>query len=158
MTVGNTDKLTELVNLVSPNALWQIKKGHGSFVTMDFGDKIKKIRKDGSEYFSGQYHLWIYNCGWTLKKNEEIYLSSDLIDSDNSVKLNDLEGMHLLHIHIESGKGRVSIKLSGGFVFELFPEKDSDPEDDFFIFYDKTVATLSYSPKEGIYIEEQFPT
>ncbi|MCD6050827.1 MAG: hypothetical protein K0Q55_2230 [Verrucomicrobia bacterium] len=42
-------------------APWAVAKGHGSFLTFDFGAR----HVDNSGAF-GEYHLWIYMCHWRI--------------------------------------------------------------------------------------------
>jgi hypothetical protein len=45
---------------------WRARGGVGSFLTFDFGGRI---RRDGRQY--GQWHLWIYQANWELKHGDQ---------------------------------------------------------------------------------------
>src|SRR3954471_5716533 len=61
---------------------WLVAQGHGSFVTMEFGEpqlvfetpSIRPLRIEGAPsrarvrraHVQGQWHLWIYCCEWSL--------------------------------------------------------------------------------------------
>jgi len=64
---------------------WHVKKGHGSFITMEFGEPNLKIREplqpreNGSEVSErlsttrkvtvrGEWHLWVYCCHWEIAR------------------------------------------------------------------------------------------
>lgn len=64
---------------------WQVRKGVGSFLTLEFGAPHLRIREPYSSRsespaarrlaarrqvtVSGQWHLWIYMCNWTISAN-----------------------------------------------------------------------------------------
>jgi hypothetical protein len=64
---------------------WQVRKGIGSFLTLEFGDPHLRIREPylsrskslaarrlaarRQVTVSGQWHLWIYMCNWTISAN-----------------------------------------------------------------------------------------
>lgn len=61
---------------------WEVRRGHGSFVTLEFGaprveiSDVQALRKpiagetlevpSRSAYVHGEWHLWIYCCEWSL--------------------------------------------------------------------------------------------
>jgi len=50
-----------------------IKLGHGSFITMDFGDDVTvevKTNRGIRKSTRGEWHLWIYMCAWRLDKDD----------------------------------------------------------------------------------------
>jgi hypothetical protein len=65
---------------------WNVQKGHGSFLTFEFGNPLLKIEDiyetSGAFGFShrsrpthvhGEWHLWIYLCDWHISwKDKEI--------------------------------------------------------------------------------------
>jgi hypothetical protein len=55
---------------------WRAKLGVGSFLTFEFGSRIKA---DG--HLHGQWHLWIYLANWTLFRGDR-----QLVDSDSDRK------------------------------------------------------------------------
>ncbi len=52
-----------------------MKKGHGSFLTFDMGEKISGNKKDGTIFYSGSIRLWIYMCDWKVISNDEEILA-----------------------------------------------------------------------------------
>jgi hypothetical protein len=56
---------------------WQVEPGHGSFLTMNFGDPYLDIAEPTkrynkrSIYVRGEWYLWLYCCDWIVYSNEE---------------------------------------------------------------------------------------
>ncbi len=72
-----------------------VKLGHGSFITIDFGKDTTvevQTRKGVSESVRGEWHLWVVMSAWRLNRNKEPILGSgDERDVINE-KLSVLEG------------------------------------------------------------------
>ena len=50
-----------------------VKLGHGSFITMDFGCDVTvevKTNRGIKKSTRGEWHLWIYMCAWRLDKDD----------------------------------------------------------------------------------------
>jgi hypothetical protein len=56
---------------------WSVKVGVGSFLTLEFGPRIK-----AHGHIHGKWHLWIYQSNWKL-----FHLDRELVDSANDRKL-----------------------------------------------------------------------
>lgn len=134
----------------SEHHIWQAKKGHGSFLTLDMGRKTVNKRRDGTEFFAGEFHLWIYMCNWTLSFNDNPYLSSESIDDASSSLLAKVEGGTLTSI--EANADTVLITLSNGFKFELTSASKEDSDDDYFILYTPS-SRVSFNKVRGLYAE-----
>lgn len=78
MTITETD-LSAVQAAIAPllgQKPWRASLGHGSFITLDFGQKLPPIRKfspSGKPLSDrGEWHLWIYMCAWRLENNGEV--------------------------------------------------------------------------------------
>ncbi len=72
--------------------IWKVKKGNGSFITFDMGEKVTYKKKNGSECFTGSIHLWVYLCDWIVVNSGKIILQSEnseeqIISGLNSLKI-----------------------------------------------------------------------
>jgi len=87
---------------------WGVSLGHGSFITLEFGNPVKQVveyrnpvkRKHGnlvkrSEYTRGEWHLWIYLCAWRLEQNLEVLVACEDSRSKIALELQKIEGMNL---------------------------------------------------------------
>ncbi len=54
---------------------WRVKRGCGSFLTCEFG---KPITVHGTQH--GEYHLWIYQCAWSVRAGAEEIANSESDD------------------------------------------------------------------------------
>lgn len=59
---------------------WRARLGHGSFLTFDFGKRIK-----WGAHWRGEWHLWIYQANWSLWHGER-----KLADSGSERRIIDL--------------------------------------------------------------------
>lgn len=81
---------------------WSAKQGHGSFLTMEFGDKIESRRTlDGRLVEHGEWHLWIYMCGWTIEGPAEPGANSESSREEIRATLERLEGTPLTDVEVE---------------------------------------------------------
>ena|SRR5690348_7870185 len=116
---SDIDAISNALRPLLNSAPWQVRLGHGSFVTMDFGER--RILRDGDrvrEY--GEYHLWIYLSAWRLDSAEEILAGSEDPREEIGPILEGLGGRELKHVRVD----RPSLGLELGFenlVFTVFP-------------------------------------
>lgn len=74
--------IADFVEPVLGRPSWLVRRGHGSFVTMEFGEPEVDVREprlmpvfiEGApaktnqrySFVGGEWHLWIYCCRWSL--------------------------------------------------------------------------------------------
>jgi hypothetical protein len=73
---------------------WHVEQGHGSFITLEFGEphvEIGEIRShpffitDGQQarfprrlaHVHGDWHLWIYQCHWSISVEQQLLAHSE---------------------------------------------------------------------------------
>ena len=102
----------KIVNLKARN----ITLGHGSFLTIDFGEDIKEEHKTKGQskvYTRGEWFLWLYMCFWRIEyhnklivgsedKREEIELATTLINNQKLIFFN-ISPFNDLELDFESG-------------------------------------------------------
>ncbi len=116
-------ELSKILDLKLEN----ISLGHGSFLTLDFGEKIK-IRKD-SDLMRGEWHLWIYMCSWRIVKEGLILTASN--DSQESIcrKIQELTQLKLIDFEIVNEFLDVNLLFEKHITISLFncsTEEDSE--------------------------------
>lgn len=148
---------TTVHQLVKPSSIlpcWQVKRGYGTFLTLDMGERVSKKKKDGSKYLQGSVHLWIYLCDWRVLCEAVEIASSETIDSEEiSGNINQLLGKRLLDIQFDKEEQDVSLIFSDNYTIVLSRDDDKfDADDDFFKLFlpDETVIGCT---SRGLYCE-----
>jgi hypothetical protein len=115
---------------------WGVKRGHGSFLTLEFGRPHLIVREpiasaSGSirmrrrlqkrhVYVAGQWHLWIYCCDWQLREGvRAIGDSSSARRVDRAAR--HLDGQRFVEVTIGSSGARTMFLFDGGSVLETKP-------------------------------------
>lgn len=125
---------------------WLVKKGYGSFLTMEFGEpklEIADPRPDakwadrlGTQEvhvrgvaIHGEWHLWVYHCRWFLLWRGQEIASSDSRDQTILQALRLLDGQALIDVDVRAdSRSRFEFDLGCTFVTEPIPteaEEDS---------------------------------
>jgi hypothetical protein len=66
----------DIVDSVVGQLCWQAQRGHGSFLTFEFGERVAGPGRD-----HGEWHLWVYFGDWTLSGPDGV-LATDTDDKD----------------------------------------------------------------------------
>jgi hypothetical protein len=125
--------ITDLMHPALGKPCWLVQKGHGSFVTMEFGEprvemrgpRPTPVRIPGAParsprrlvFIRGEWHLWIYCCEWslTLDGTELAHNEYDNITMNRALKV--LNGQILTTAEIEpDSRTRFSFDLGCSFV------------------------------------------
>ncbi len=75
---------------------WRARLGFGSFLTFDFGPKIRK-----ANHLYGAWHLWIYQCEWTLSSQNKCIVHSESSRRDIERAVRTLESYPLTGIRFD---------------------------------------------------------
>ena len=79
-----SDRVENVFRPLFGKIAWQVKKGHGSFLTFEFGspsliidepigpkpgncDKLKRLAARRKATLRGEWHLWIFCCDWEIE-------------------------------------------------------------------------------------------
>lgn len=109
---------------------WNVKKGVGSFLTLEFGSPVLTVHEpkprtvrlgDGEPHTAmtrltavhGAWHLWIYCCEWSLTAGGRELASDESSDDAIEGALNVLNGQALKSVTVDPDDG------SSKFVFDL---------------------------------------
>ena len=73
ITINDMDAIKEIIKPLIGHKSWNVKLEVGSFLTMEFGDPIPAphLKKHG------EWHLWIYCCGWYLENPKGSFIGSE---------------------------------------------------------------------------------
>ena len=142
---------TELYGIPS----WNVKKGHGSFLTFEFGDPSIDIGKiyEASQpfgfkyqcrpaYVHGAWHLWIYMCEWNILWKDQEICESESDDLTIHRACGFLNGQALESVTVKAdGATHFNFDLDGH--LKTVPYSDSEPENTWILFCpDKRIFSL----------------
>lgn len=95
---------------------WKVELGHGSFVTLDFGEKRTR---DGNT--RGEWHFWVYCCAWRLDEGENVVAGSGDDRAALAPKIAALTGRALQAIEVTAPAGQTVLRFEGDATLTLFP-------------------------------------
>lgn len=131
-------------------APWRVKLGVGSFLTFDFGPRVKS---DG--HVHGQWHLWVYQSNWSLFHGERQLVDSDADRKVITISARRIEGESLTDIDFNARTAKTTFSF-GDFRLVVSPADyldDPDERDDYWIFFMPDNKTLAVGPS-GIRLEQ----
>lgn len=119
---------------------WNVKQGYRSFLTFEFGDPSLEIREPREapqasprvrEIFArrkvtvrGQWHLWIYCCGWQIQVSGEALACHESADDKIAAACEKLDGQALRKVALGPNMGGTR------FWFDLGGLLTTEPYDD----------------------------
>jgi hypothetical protein len=112
-----TNKIQQMFEPFVGQVIWQVRRGHGSFLTMEFGnphlsvrepittsysssDKVKRTLQRRHIDVVGDWRLWIQNAEWKLATKNGILTNDDLAGSPSEECLRDLDGQRLVRVDL----------------------------------------------------------
>jgi len=122
---------------------WKAKLGYGSFLTFEFGRRVKKY-----EFVHGEWHLWIYLASWVLYHGKRKLADSDSDRKVISVAVRRLEDVALSDVKFDLENSKTT------FVFDDFrlivapPDfvEELDDDDDYWLLYMPENRLLTAGP------------
>ena len=115
---------------------WQVKKGYGSFLTLEFGepslviDEPREPRRPRNRIVTirGDWHLWIYCCNWEIAQDGKRLAHSESDDEIIAKATAQLDGQCLERLWMEPGTVVTHFEFDLGAVLKTFPYDDDDDE------------------------------
>jgi hypothetical protein len=110
--------------------VWGAKPGHGSFLTLEFGEPRAGDPEQGS------YHLWIYQCAWRIEFGAEIGAGSEDPDERIGAAVGRLNGRRLTAITFERPSLSTIFTFEGArlVTFEIFTDPAVDRMEQWLLF------------------------
>jgi hypothetical protein len=144
---------------------WQVKKGVGSFLTLEFGEPHLVIDEPAASRpnrriatIRGDWHLWIYCCGWTIDQGGEQLAHNEAKDAAIMKGTAQLDGQRLERLWLEPGTVITHFEFDLGVVLTTFPYND-DPEDEQWMLYEPSGNVLTLRADNRFsYVTEETPT
>lgn len=124
---------------------WFVRRGHGSFLTLEFGSPSLRVREpkvatpDMSEEVAnivrsrkvtprGEWHLWIYCCHWRLLSRGEEIAWSDASDKKIAAAVKELDGQILTAAEADPAQGTSLFKFDLGATLQTWPYGRDDTQ------------------------------
>jgi len=124
---------------------WQVRRGHGSFLTMEFGmphlavrepiaaswDSLEKVKRNLQRRrvtVTGDWHFWVQYGDWKISTSSGVLTSGHLQSSEADECLRDLEGQKLTSVEPGNRRGAWLFKFDLGGILEIWPSTQL-PED-----------------------------
>jgi len=136
--------LKDIPNKIQGLKAYNIKLGHGSFLTMDFGEPIEinvKTKKGIEKFTRGEWHFWIYMCAWRIEKGNRALVGSN--DSRNKIEsvLEKIDGKELILFDLKRLLDAVLV-FDGKYELRMF-NVNTENQDQWMIYTpDKNVLTV----------------
>jgi hypothetical protein len=129
---------------------WKARLGYGSFLTFEFGRRVKK-----NGFVHGEWHLWIYLSNWVLFHGRRKLADSDSDRRVISVSVRRLEGVPLSGVQFDAKQSKTT------FVFDDFrlvvsPADyldDTDKRDHYWLLFTPNNDVLTVGPS-GVHVEQ----
>ena len=74
ITRTDIQNIQEKIHPLLGKQSWGASLGHGSFITVEFGDPL--LTNNQQKISRGEWHLWIYLCVWYVEKDGELLAAS----------------------------------------------------------------------------------
>lgn len=129
--------VSEVLRPVLGRTSWQVKRGYGSFITMEYGEphvdagrpRLRPVSVEGGPakalqrrpVLRGDWHLWIYCCEWSLLLEDTQLAHNESDDGVMHRALRVLDGQALQAVDIEPGNGRTSFTFDLGCSLLTYP-------------------------------------
>lgn len=140
---------------------WEVKRGHGSFLTFEFGapkveiDDVRAVRTTiaGEQlsvhrrgaYVRGEWHLWIYCCDWSLSWRDRQIAHSESSDEAMNRALPVLNGQSLADVVAGTGNGCSSFAFDLECALATHPSAGAAREQQQWMFFQPSGDVLSLS-------------
>ncbi|MGD0792280.1 MAG: hypothetical protein ABR920_10965 [Terriglobales bacterium] len=129
---------------------WRVKAGVGSFLTFEFGPRVR-----ARGHVHGRWHLWIYLSNWKLFRGERQLVDSDADRKLITISTRRLEGESLTDIDFDARTRNTTFSF-GDFRLVVSPANylDSpDERDHYWIFFMPDNEVLAVGPT-GMRVEQ----
>jgi hypothetical protein len=148
----NCIDFNRICSAIYGNPAWSVKKGHGSFLTLEFGQPELEIREpltappgaSGVQErlgrrrvtVTGRWHLWIYCCNWSITLLDTEVAHSESSDDVIAFATDQLDGQKLLSVRRDGRPGTWVFAFDLGGELRTWPY-DDDLSDEQWLLYER---------------------
>jgi len=132
---------------------WRASVGWGSFITFEFGQRVKHGR-----FWHGSWHLWLYMCSWRLSGPTGPLATSDSPRAVIDRAVTRLAGYRLTDVEIQGRARRTTFSFGQQFALRCSPfsqdeeSNNIDPGDYWMLFMPRNLI-LAARPGSRISIQ-----
>jgi hypothetical protein len=122
---------------------WRARLGVGSFLTLEFGRKVKE-----DHHIRGEWHLWIYQANWSLLHDDRKLADSDSRQETIEVAVRRLEFFELRKVRFDSQRSVTEFAF-GQFRLIVSPADylpDPDEQDEYWLLFMPNNEVLTVGP------------
>lgn len=140
--------------------VWQVHRGIGTFLTLEFGmphlsirepiaassDSPPRVRRNLNRrgvYVTGDWHLWVQYGNWMLLTSGGVLNRGDPSDSPLDECLRDLDGQRFMSVERGNREGSCLLRFDLGGILEIWPS--TEIPDDQWALYNWNGEIASYS-------------
>lgn len=118
---------------------WGAKVGWGSFVTIEFG--AKRLQH---HHYSGEWHLWLYQCDWTLSSENHEMANSESKKGLMQTAVDNLNDLELTGVLFDEQKMSTDLLFEGNLCLRCQPYLDAPADEQCWMLFtpEKQVASL----------------
>ena len=126
-------------------SVWQVRRGHGSFLTMEFGmphlavrepitpspDISGRVRRNllrRHVAVTGDWHFWVQYGDWKITTTDGVLTSGDAPGSQFDECLRDLDGQRLVSVGPGTRIRSCAFSFDLGAILEIWPSTEN-PDD-----------------------------
>ncbi|HWK44087.1 MAG TPA: hypothetical protein VNT30_05180 [Stellaceae bacterium] len=156
---GDTDPLRRVFAPFIGLPAWFVRKGHGSFLTMEFGAPHLNIREpikaspEASEKVRarlshrqvtprGDWHLWIYRCHWRVLSGIKQIAHNEASNAEIRAAAHELDGRLLTGVDVDPTKGTSTFHFEQELSIQTWPYGGGN--DDQWMLYMKSGDVFTY--------------
>ena len=151
-----TENLEGLIKPLLGKKCWQARKGHGSFLTFDFG-KVKIPSRPSRSRFGkkrmlpakGEWHLWIMMCEWVIKRHNIMIAHSESSDEDIENIVSQIKGLKIEKIGFYQDSDDSLFVFENGYTIQTHPYEDGDENDEQWLLFTPNNYVISYANKNS---------
>jgi hypothetical protein len=125
--------------------VWQVRRTHGSFLTMEFGvphlavrepivarpstsGRVRRNLQRRHITVTGDWHFWVQYGDWKISISDGVLTSDHPWGSEFDECLRDLEGQRLLSVDVKKATNTWTLTFDLGGVLKIWPSTEI-PED-----------------------------
>lgn len=145
---------------------WSVRKGHGSFLTLEFGsptlhireprtalpnasEKVRELAARRLVTVTGNWHLWIYCCSWSIELSGKEAAHSESPGDDITFAAERLDGQKLLSVGYGTMPSSWMFAFDLGGVLKTWPY-DEDPSDEQWLLYERDSGDVLSVRADGL--------